>query len=583
VQAVDLAGNRSPWSASPSDFELDNTAPSVNLTSPLGGEVWTGSRNITWTTSDPNPSTADLEISTDSGVTWSSLAYAVTDSGTWSWDTTSLDASPFLRVRVRATDLLGNVSSWSSSAADFKILHWSWLRATGSTSVDRGFSLALDSSGNAYYGGHFVGTVNFRSDWGGAQDTRISNGSDGFVVKVNADGSYGWVKCMGGSGVEWVDGLATDASGNLYVAGKFSGTVDFRADWGGGTDSKTASGDDGFVMKINADGSYGWTKILGGPNYDCLTGVAVDGSGAVYVSGYFSGSANFAADWSGTDSKTAGNNDGFVTKINADGTYGWTHSVGGTSSDSASGVAADAAGNVYLTGYFLGSVNFESDWSGTDSRTSLGTDAYLLKILPDGSYGWVRSLGGAGGDVGNAVIVDGQGNVYLSGYFEGTVDFQSDWAGTPDNKTSAGATDGFIVRVDANGSYGWTRVFGGTGSDQCTSMAVDGSGRLYLAGLFSGTVDFRADWGGSPDQKTGNLSADICLLKLDTAGAYGWSMIMGGSSNELTGDMAIDGAGNLVFCGTFRSTVDFRADWGGGTESRNSVSGSSDIFVLKLR
>ena len=142
--------------------------------------------------------------------------------------------------------------------------------------------------------------------------------------------TYGWTKMMGGSSNDYGQSVSVDSSGNLYVSGYFSGTVDFAADFGG-SDSKTSAGSrDIFVTRIYADGTYGWTKRIGGGSADYGWSVSVDTSGNVYVTGFFQSYMNFAEDWSGSDSKTsAGSWDIFVTRINADGTYGWTKRMGG--------------------------------------------------------------------------------------------------------------------------------------------------------------------------------------------------------------------------------------------------------------
>ncbi len=585
LRAVDKAGNPSAWSASASDFTLDNTIPGVTLTSPVGGEVWNGVRSIAWSTTDAHPSTADLELSIDSGSGWTALATAFADTGSWPWDLSNSKAWPFLRVRVRARDLAGNVSAWSASSTDFKVLDWTHARCAGDTGVDRSFALAVDGSGNAYVGGMFDGTVDFHADWGGWTDSRTGVASDGFVMKINADGTYAWVRRIGDSGQDWVEALATDSSGNVYVCGKFAGTVDFRADWGGATDSRTASGDDGFIMRINVDGSYGWAKQIGGAGGDRVSCLAADSSGNVYAAGFFDGAVNFQADWGGTDNKTGASIDGFVTKVNSNGTYGWTRALGGAGYDSCAALAATPAGIVYASGSFIGTVNFQADWSGTDNRTSSGasTDAFLLKIQADGSYGWVRRIGGTGPDSGYGTGVDGSGNVYVTGTYANTVDFRADWGGGTDSRTEFGGSDAFVCKVNSDGSYGWTRSIGGTSLDQGTSLAFDASGNVFLAGYFDGTVDFRYDWGGTADSRTSGGGGDAFVMRIESGGSYGWVMAFGGSNADVISEIAVDGLGAITASGYFRGSVDFRSDWGGGTEPKSSVSGSSDVFVVKFK
>ncbi len=156
---------------------------------------------------------------------------------------------------------------------------------------------------------------------------------------------YDWTRRMGASSSDVGYGVCADGNGNVYVTGHFTGTVDFAADWGT-SDTKTAPGlGDVFVTKVHVDGSYGWTKRMGGSSLARAHAICTDGSGNVYVTGYFRGTADFGADWGESDPKTsAGGSDDddiFVTKIGADGSYGWTRRMGGPDYDTGYGICAD--------------------------------------------------------------------------------------------------------------------------------------------------------------------------------------------------------------------------------------------------
>jgi hypothetical protein len=227
------------------------------------------------------------------------------------------------------------------------------------------------------------------------------------------------------------------------------------------------------------------------------------------VIGWTAGTINFAADWGGTDSKgpTGFWQAEYLTRVNADGSYGWTRILGvsGGSWMTPGGVATDGSGNVYLSGTFMGTEDFRADWgSPTDSKTSAGgiDDAFVTKVMADGSYGWTRVIGSSNNDSAYGVCADGAGNVVVTGFFDGTVDFRADWGGSTDSKTSAGGTDAFVTLVNADGSYGWTRRMGGTGWDEGRAVAVGATGATAVVGVFAVTVDFKADWGGGSDTKT---------------------------------------------------------------------------------
>jgi hypothetical protein len=298
--------------------------------------------------------------------------------------------------------------------------------------------------------------------------------------------TYDWTKVTSGTGGDWGNSVITDASGNVYLTGAFYGTVDFNPS--GTADNHTSNGDyDIFLTKINSDGSYGWTKTMGGTDWDYGYSVTTDASGNIYLTGHFVGTANFNPSGTADNHTSNGNGDIFFTKINSDGSYGWTKTMGGTDYDYGYSVTTDASGNVYLTGVFYGTVNFNPD--GTDNHTSNGDyDIFLTKINSDGSYGWTKTMGGTDYDYGYSVTTDASGNVYLTGAFYGTVDFNP--SGTADNHTSNGGYDIFFTKINSDGSYGWTKTMGGTDWDYGYSVTTDASGNIYLTGHFVGTANF---------------------------------------------------------------------------------------------
>jgi len=393
-----------------------------------------------------------------------------------------------------------------------------------------GMALAVDSNGNVYITGNFDNTVDFGADWGVSDQKTPLGYCDAFITKIDANGNYCWTKQIGGSGFDSGLSVTTDSSGNVYVTGFFGSTVNFAADWGG-SDAKTASGMwDAFITKIDANGNYCWTKRIGGSGFDQGESIITDSQDNVYLVGDFNSTTNFGADWGTSDSKTpAGYYDAFIMKVDASGNYCWTKRIGGSDFDYGFSVAADTSGNIYVSGYFKGTVNFAADWSSNDTKTSYTvstphgpkptTDIFVTKIDSNGDYCWTKRIGGPGDEGGGsgssgfdpwcAVLVDPNGNLFITGCFEDTVDFGEDW-GVSDPKTAAGSHDAFITRVDANGDYVWTKHISGTGWGR--AMAFKG-GALFLAGFFYDTIDFSSAWNTS-DTKTSAGYNDVFILKV---------------------------------------------------------------------
>jgi hypothetical protein len=318
-----------------------------------------------------------------------------------------------------------------------------------------------------------------------------------------ADGS-GWTIGLGSTANDEAKAVATDPAGNVYVAGRFSGSVDF--DPGDAEVTLTsAGGTDAYVAKYTPAGSLAWVRQVGVATNVRGYGVAVDPAGYVVTTGWFTGTGQFGAVVAGNPVglTSAGGADAVVLKLNASGGYAWAARLGGAGTEEGYGVAVGAAGNIYATGFFQGTADFNPG-SGTAPLTSAGAndnDVYVSKLDASGGYVWARKFGGAalGTDQGNAVAVDAAGNIYATGFFHGTVDFDPGTGTAP--LTSAGAQGVFVAKLTPAGGHVWVRQFGGPGDDLATAVAVDASGNVVVAGLFGGTADF------APGAGTATLTA----------------------------------------------------------------------------
>jgi hypothetical protein len=210
--------------------------------------------------------------------------------------------------------------------------------------------------------------------------------------------------------------IARDATGNIYVTGKFELTADFNSD-GGTTNNLTSNGgDDIFVAKYNSSGDYQWAFNLGGTATDVGNSVAVDASSNVYITGRFNSlNAEFDPSASTNELSSSGGNDIFVAKYNSSGDHQWAFNIGSTNADVGNSIAVDASSNVYVTGYFEGSsVDFDPSGSVND-LTSASRDIFIAKYNSSGDYQWAFKLGSTGFDDGDDIAVDASSNVYAPG------------------------------------------------------------------------------------------------------------------------------------------------------------------------
>jgi hypothetical protein len=395
-----------------------------------------------------------------------------------------------------------------------------WVRTWGGANDDTANGLSTDSAGNAYVSGRFQATVDF--DPGPGVDSRTSNAgltaNNIFLVKYDANGNYQWARAWGGIyGCEGY-GCATDA-GAVYIVGDFQGSANFNT--AGGSDVHTANGFfDAFLAKYDFNGNFQWAKTWGGAGtiYTDGPSVAPDGLGHVYVAGMFGnvvtlGPATVDFDpGAGVDNHTSvgGQIDVFVSKFDTDGNFIWARTWGGAGNDCGSVLVAPA-GDIFVSGYFADTVDFDPG-PGVDTRAAAGgSDIFLSKLDPDGNVLWVKAWGGTGNDSAG-FRVDGSGNIFAAGYFAGTVDFDP---GTGvDSRASAGGSDAFLSKLDANGNFLWAQTWGGTGADSAYNIALDATGNVYVAGIFAGTVDF--DPGAGVDNRTSNGVGDVLLVQFLT-------------------------------------------------------------------
>ncbi|WP_193172709.1 SBBP repeat-containing protein [Nisaea nitritireducens] len=317
-----------------------------------------------------------------------------------------------------------------------------------------------------------------------------------------------------------------------------------------------------------------FVKGIGGTSAEQGDSIQVDSSGNSYVTGYFGGTVDFDPGAGTVNLTSAGNQDIFIAKYDSSGGLVWAKGVGGTNSDYGRSIEIDSSGNSYVTGQFQGTADF--DPSGvTQNLTSAGSsDIFIAKYDGSGDLVWAKSVGGTSADDSKSIQVDSSGNSYVTGYFDGTVDF--DPSGVTQNLTSAGGNDIFIAKYDSNGGLVWAKNLGGTGGDQGDSIQVDSSGNSYAAGNFQGTSDF------DPSGVTQNLTSaggnDAFFAKYDSSGALVWAKNVGGTDYDAVNSIQVDSSGNSYVTGIFQGTADFDPDAG---VTNLTSAGLYDTFIAK--
>jgi hypothetical protein len=308
---------------------------------------------------------------------------------------------------------------------------------------------------------------------GGPLTTTGTTAWDIFLAKFDGDGNHLWSKRFGDSNDQRAGGIACDAmTGAVVLASSSRGTVDF-----GGGPLASAGGFDIMVAKFDASGNHQWSKRFGDSSDQFIHGLAVDSSGNTVVAGSLEGSVNFG-DPAGSLT-SAGSEDVFVAKLSPSGSAIWSKRFGDSSSQDAFALAVDEEDAVLLTGSMSGTIDF-----GAGAMTSAGgRDVFVARLNQDGSYAWASHFGDALAQTPFAIDADASGNVLITGSFGGAINFGGN------TLVSQGASDMFVAKLDAAGKHLSSSRFGDPSDQQGLNGAFDADGNIFLAGVFSGTVD----------------------------------------------------------------------------------------------
>jgi hypothetical protein len=341
------------------------------------------------------------------------------------------------------------------------------------------------------------------------------------------------------------------------------------------------------VYKFNAAGAQVWsTAYTAGGALDTKEGLALDSGGNIYIAGMFNNDSSTPAQFGTTSLVSAGGNDGFLAKLDSNGNFLWATSFGGTGDDDAYAVATDSSGDVYLTGAFSGTATLGS---GADSKTLTAsggfTDIVAAKFDPSGRLLWANGYGNTDPDAGRGIAVDGQGNAYVTGMFQSTVDFDPAQPGL--HKFTSFFYTAFILKLDTNGGYVWSKELNAENSPLKgravgEAISLDSAGNIYTTGLFGGSVELNPN--GGPNTTADFVFPDAYVLKLDSSGAYDWAADLHDVSvtNPFGGlqpnDIATDAQGNVYSVGWYDGVANFNPQG----QYLTTSAGGDDVYISEL-
>lgn len=385
-----------------------------------------------------------------------------------------------------------------------------------------------------------------------------------------------WSTYYGGSLYEVANCSVTDAAGNIYLAGYTSSPNGIAS--GGGFQNTYAGGTyDAFLVKFDPTGMRLWATYFGSNDNDYAMALAYDPAGFIYLAG---GTSSMTGISSGGFQSTygGGSYDAMLVKFDLAGNRIWSTYYGGSVWDEAQGVAVDAFGNVYISGFTNSLSNIAS--GGFQNTFGGGTyDSFLVKFDSSGNRMWSTYYGGSGseGYDGNSVAIDSFGNVFLSGWTAST----SDIAFNGHQNNYSGNFDVYLVKFDSTGNRIWGTYFGGSGIEGGISnilagknIASDYQGNIYLAGTTTSSSSIAV---GGYQNVFGGGSHDCYLAKFDSAGTLSWSTYFGGSGDERGWNASTDIYGNIFISGRTNSASGIA-----NAGFQNSLAGNYDIFVASF-
>ena len=409
---------------------------------------------------------------------------------------------------------------------------------SGTTNYSYINSISIDRSGNSIYMvGVFNGLIDFDPENEGGELTTSSGKFSNFVLKISSGGDFQWAKKIGDE-ADSKNFIYTDidSSGNMYVTGTFTGNVDFDLEKEGG--ELTSSADTIFVLKLKTEGGFDWVKALkslespqktSSPSY-----LKIDNSGNILISGIVGGKTDIDLG-GGTsfigESHTRLN---FVLKLNNNGELIWVKTINLVDeSDYNNNISINYLGNsfdgnkLYISGAFSSSMYIDGENQSSLTSNNFSNDGFIYKMDNiTGDYIWGKSFGSSERDTIDTMTIDGLENLYASGTFKTSIDFDPENEGG-ELTTSSLIEIPYILKLNKDGLFEWAKKIDGSGltvDDYIYPYFIDNDieNNLYLSGYFSGKpvegkkYDFNP---GFSDERTDIMTSyateDSFLIKIN--------------------------------------------------------------------
>lgn len=394
------------------------------------------------------------------------------------------------------------------------------------------------------------------------------------IFSVAQSPIFEWFQPVGYRSINDGRSIITDDYGNVYSTGCFIDSADF--DPGPTVFNLYSNGTrDIFVQKLDANGNLLWAINVGGASSDFPNKIALDEFQNVYVTGQFKYDSDFDPGDGEFILSSQGDYDIFVLKLDSDGGFQWAKTMGGTQRDVGHSLSIDDDNNVFVTGEFEGNVDFNPE-AGEDFHLSNGLrDIFIQKLDSDGGFMWCKTIGSDHENIGESLITDEDGNVYVSGWYVGTTDFDPGDGIFELVPISSG--DLFFLKLNNSGEFIWAKTLGGADYESNSELGIDHEGNILFSGYHKGTVDF--DFGDDTHEYTTGVGGSLFVLKVDQASEFIWCQHINVNDDPGPVPLTLDDLDNILLTGELNGSVDF--DPGLGSFVLSSLGGQ-DVFILKL-
>jgi hypothetical protein len=406
-----------------------------------------------------------------------------------------------------------------------------WQAPLGGSDWDQSFDIAPINSG-----GYWV--VGFSESNDG--DVSGNHGAaDGWLARLDTNGTLSWQVCLGGSAGEQLHAVASTQDGGAVLVG-YSHSSD-------GDLPMNLGQQDVWIVKVDASGTIAWQAVLGGSFSDEAQDVALTDDGGYIIAGYTKSSDG---DVQGFHTSAPLASDAWLVKLDASGNLVWQRALGGSGDDRAWAVQQTSDG-----GYIVGGDSFSNDGDISGNHGSM--DAWVVKLTGAGVIEWQRALGGTGFDQAFDLQQLPNGEYLLAG---------SSNSSNGDISVNHGGTDFWLMRVDANGDMVWESTYGGTGNDSARGIEGASDGSVIVCG-----VSLSADG----DLEANNGLMDCWVLKVDSLGGVLWQRNLGGSDLDIAQDVLSKNEGGVLVVGwTYSDDIDVFGHHG--------TAGIADCWVVEL-